>query len=107
MSTIHTDSNDHTKENKGHLWDGNCDEECLIRLDCYDKHHKLGDLINPHLFSHGARGSRSGCQQGWVLDENILPDLQTATFPLCPHRACFSLEQREKASSLGSLWEGH
>lgn len=75
MPTTQTDSKGHTKENKGYLWDGNCDQECLSWLGYYDKHHKMGDLNNPHLSSHGTRDWKSEVRvpAGVSSGQDILP----------------------------------
>ena len=51
------------------------------------KYHRLGGLNNRHLFSHSSAGWKSeirvSAQSG--SGEVFLPDLQMATFLLCPH----------------------
>lgn len=55
--------------------------DCLS-LGCYNRIHWLGGLINEHLFLAAlkAKSLRSGCLDGQVLGEVLLPNFQMTSF---------------------------
>lgn len=68
---------------------------CFVLNSCFSLCHAITEyrrqygLNNIHLSR--ALILRSGCQYSWVLDENPLPSLQTASLLLCP----YMVESRE------------
>lgn len=63
-------------------------EPISVILSCHNKYHRLGDLKQLIFISQnsGVRKFETRVLAWWGSSERFLPDLQMASFSLCPHK---------------------